>query len=222
MKNSKDVMLATLRNVAHRSGLLYQRKYDPVSAGNAHYELKLGYPSSHQYAIDAVPAGARVLDLASGPGGVARELVKKGCTVTILDHFPPADPGPGIDATKQDLNDPLKVSAEPYDCILMLDIIEHLADPERFLAALREGFGDKPKKLVLTTGNIAFIVQRLMLLFGQFNYGKLGILDRTHTRLFTFRAIKHLLRDEGFRLKVVKGVPAPLPKVLGFGAVGRS
>ena len=75
---------------------------------------------------------------------------------------------------------------------------------------------------MLTTGNIAFIVQRLMLLFGQFNYGKLGILDRTHTRLFTFRAIKQLLRDEGFRLKVVKGVPAPLPKVFGLGAVGRS
>ena len=45
---------------------------------------------------------------------------------------------------------------------------------------------------------IAFIVQRLMLLFGQFNYGKAGILDRTHTRLFTFRSISHLLRDAGF------------------------
>ena len=43
------------------------------------------------------------------------------------------------------------------------------------------------KTLVLTTPNIAFVVQRLMLLLGQFNYGKAGILDRTHTRLFTFR-----------------------------------
>ena len=40
-----------------------------------------------------------------------------------------------------------------------------------------------------------------MLLFGQFNYGKAGILDRTHTRLFTFRSLRQLLVDAGFRIK---------------------
>jgi hypothetical protein len=60
-----------------------------------------------------------------------------------------------------------------------------------------------------------------MLLFGQFNYGKAGILDHTHTRLFTFRGIRHLLRDTGFRILEVRGVPAPFPKVLGLGLLGR-
>ena len=54
---------------------------------------------------------------------------------------------------------------------------------------------------MLTTPNVAFVVQRLMLLLGQFNYGKAGILDRTHTRLFTFRTLERLLRDAGFRIK---------------------
>jgi len=76
--------------------------------------------------------------------------------------------------------------------------------------------------LILTTPNVAFVVQRLMLLLGQFNYGKAGILDRTHTRLFTFRAIKHLLRDEGFRVTKIKGIPAPFPKVLGNGRLGQA
>ena len=44
-------------------------------------------------------------------------------------------------------------------------------------------FDYRPRTLVLTTPNVAFVVQRLMLLVGQFNYGKAGILDRTHTRL---------------------------------------
>ena len=61
-----------------------------------------------------------------------------------------------------------------------------------------------------------------MLLAGQFNYGKAGILDRTHTRLFTFRSIRHLLRDAGFKIKTVKGVPAPFPKILGEGILGRT
>ena len=61
-----------------------------------------------------------------------------------------------------------------------------------------------------------------MLLFGQFNYGKAGILDRTHTRLFTFRSLRRLLDDAGFRIKEIRGVPAPFPKILGDGLLGRS
>ena len=88
MKYAKDVVLATLRNVAHRAGLLYQRRFEPVSEqDNAHYDLKLGYASSHQFALDAVPPGAAVLDIGAGPGGIARELVKKGCRVAVVDQF---------------------------------------------------------------------------------------------------------------------------------------
>ena len=32
MKYAKDVVLATLRNVAHRAGLLYQRRFDPSAS----------------------------------------------------------------------------------------------------------------------------------------------------------------------------------------------
>ena len=52
--------LATLRNVAHRAGVLYQRRFDAaVRTTTRHYDLKLGYPSSHTYALDAVPARTR-------------------------------------------------------------------------------------------------------------------------------------------------------------------
>ena len=104
----------------------------------------------------------------------------------------------------------------------MLDVIEHLKDPEMFLERVRAQFDHSPKTLVLTTPNIAFFVLRVMLLFGQFNYGKVGILDRTHTRLFTFRGIRQLLKDSGFRIVAVRGVPAPFPKVLGSGVLGKA
>ena len=60
-----------------------------------------------------------------------------------------------------------------------------------------------------------------MLLLGQFNYSKTGILDRGHTRLFNLRTLQHLLRDAGMEIKVIKGVPAPFPKVFGDGHLGR-
>ena len=70
MKYAEDVLLATLQNVAHRAGLLYQRRFDPLSEqGNAHYDLKLGYPSSHQFALDAVPPAPASSTSAPGPAG---------------------------------------------------------------------------------------------------------------------------------------------------------
>ena len=222
MKYAKDVLAATLRNVAHRSGLLYQRRFDPRIEQNEHYDLKLGYDSSHTYALDAVPRGARVIDIGAGPGGMSTELVKKGCEVTVVDQYAPSVETPHVTVIRQDLNEPIRFDLANQDHILLLDVIEHLRNPERFIEDLRAQFDYKPRTLILTTPNIAFGAQRLMLLFGQFNYGKAGILDRTHTRLFTFRSIRHLLRDAGFKIKTIKGVPAPFPKVLGNGLIGRA
>jgi glycosyltransferase involved in cell wall biosynthesis len=223
MKYAKNVLVSTLQNTAHRSGLLYQRRFDPLPLGkeSEHYNLKLGYPSSHSYALAAVPESARVLDIGAGPDGLARELVRKGCQVTVVDNRAP-DVGESMPVVQQDLDDPPKFDPRSYDHVLLLDVIEHLKDPEIFLDRVRAKVDWAPKTLVLTTPNIAFVVQRLMLLFGQFNYGKAGILDFTHTRLFTFRSLQRLLVDAGFRIKEVRGVPAPFPKVLGDGSLGKA
>jgi hypothetical protein len=60
-----------------------------------------------------------------------------------------------------------------------------------------------------------------MLLLGQFNYGKKGILDATHTRLFTFRSLCDLLKQSGYQILEVRGIPAPFPKALGNNLVAR-
>jgi glycosyltransferase involved in cell wall biosynthesis len=221
---AKNVLFATLRSVAHRSGLLYQRRFDPLNEQeNAHYDLKLGYASSHQYALDAIPSGATVLDIGAGPGGLAEQLVKQGCRVAVVDQFTPKNPlDSQVVVFTQDLDEEPTFSVRGYDYLLLLDVIEHLKSPEQFLNRLRRQFDYSPKAIILTTPNIAFGVQRLMLLFGQFNYGKAGILDRTHTRLFTFRSLRQLLDDTGFRIREVRGVPAPFPKVFGNGLLGRT
>jgi glycosyltransferase involved in cell wall biosynthesis len=220
LKYAKDVFLETLRNVFHRAGLLYQRRFDPNPNANHHYDLKLGYPSSHSWALEAVPADARVLDLGSGPGGLAREFVRKGCKVGVVDQFP-VEGVTDVDVVVQDLDEPPQFDVRSYDYLLLLDVIEHLRYPERFFERLRKQFDYQPRMLVLSTPNIAFVVQRAMLLLGQFNYGKAGILDSTHTRLFTFRGLRYLLRDAGFRIKRIRGVPAPFPKIFGNGVCGR-
>ena len=154
---------------------------------------------------------------------MAQELVKKTCRVAVVDQFPPTGAiDPRVTVFTQDLDEEPRFDVRGYDYLLLLDVIEHLKNPEQFLDRLRAQFDYTPPTIVLSTPNVAFIVQRLMLLLGQFNYGKAGILDRTHTRLFTFRSLRHLLVDAGFRISDIRGVPAPFPKVVGEGLLGRA
>ena len=219
IKYAADVMMATTRNAAFRAGILYQRRFD-VARGGEKYELKLGYPSSHSYAIAAVPDGEKVLDIGGGSGGIARELTNKQCAVSVVDMANPSAPVPGVSYRVVDL-DRETPDVRGFRYLLMLDIIEHLTEPELFLDRLRAQFTHDRPTLVLTTPNIAFIALRIQLLLGQFNYHQTGILDFTHRRLFTFRGINRLLRDAGFRIKEVRGVPAPFPKAIGDGALAR-
>lgn len=224
IRYAKDVLLATVGSRLHGINLLYDRKFDIEGSENRHYGLKLGYRSSHTMAIDTVPEGARVMDIGCGPGLVAAELVKKQCVVTGIDQWPPIDPGVFADFRVWREPEPFDVDLREYDCILVLDIIEHLTHPEWFLDALREsaGYVDHRPRVIVTTGNVAFFIVRLQALLGRFNYGKRGILDLTHTRLYTFKTLRHLFEQCGFRITRVEGVPAPFPLALGYNGVSRA
>ena len=98
----------------------------------------------------------------------------------------------------------------------MHDVLEHLANPETFLEKIYFSCHFSPdSRIIASTGNIAFFPIRVMLLFGQFNYGKRGILDMTHTRLFTFKTFKRLFEQAGFDVIHMEGIPAPVNLALG-------
>ena len=221
LKYAWDVCKTMLRAQFHQTNLLFDRKFD-VHAPQENYDLKLGYASSHTAAISAARPGGHLLDIGCGQGYVAQELAKKGCRVTGMDQYVPevsVQPGQ-IDFIRWNLDrKEFPVNVSVFDQILMLDIIEHLKEPERFMDELRCAAACKRPEVIITTANIGFAVTRLMLLFGQFNYGKKGILDATHTRLFTFRSLHALLDQSGYKVLEVRGIPAPFPKALGTNIV---
>src|SRR3954470_11703117 len=223
MKYAWDVFKTMLKARCHEMNLLFDRKFDVLSP-EENYDLKLGYASSHTAAIDAARPGSRLLDIGCGRGYVARELAAKGCHVTGMDQYipSPADENAGIDFIRWNLDRPeFPVNVSGFDQIMMLDIIEHLKEPEKFMDELRFAAACKRPEVVITTANIGFFVTRLMLFFGQFNYGRKGILDATHTRLFTFRSLKALLEQSGYNILEVRGIPAPFPKAIGNNSVSR-
>ena len=111
---------------------------------------------------------------------------------------------------------------DEIDLVLMLDIIEHIRDPEAFLLRLRSSYArHNPPRVIITTGNVAFFIVRFMLLAGMFNYGKKGILDRDHKRLFTFTSLRDMLNATGYDILDVRAIPAPYPLALGHTAPAR-
>jgi len=223
MKYAWDVARTMLRSSFHARNLLYDRKFDmgPVEET---YDLKLGFTSSHTMAIERVRPGADVLDIGCGRGYVSEELAKSARRVVAIDlYVPESSTNPKVEFHRLDLDSGVfPVDISQYDQIFMLDIIEHLRDPVVFMEGLRAATGYKRPAIVLTTANIGFYVTRFMLLFGFFNYGRKGILDRTHTRLFTFDSMRELLDETGYKVTEVKGIPAPYPRALGDNAFSRA
>lgn len=223
MKYAWDIFKTMIRSGLHKVGLLYDRKFDLIQT-KEYYTLKLGYASSHTMALGCVRPGSRVLDLGCGHGYVAEKMAETAASVVGVDEYPRQDPNCPVKFHKGNLDHPdqLPIDVAQFDQIFLLDIIEHLRDPETFMEHLRTAAARSRPEIVLTTANIAFAVTRFALFIGEFNYGKKGILDRTHTRLFTFRSLKELFQQCGYQVLEMKGIPAPFPHALGGNFVSRT
>jgi glycosyltransferase involved in cell wall biosynthesis len=213
MKYAWDVFKATMKARLCGMHLFYDRKFDVNPELAAHGD-KLAFPSSQSFAVEYCTPGQRVLQLGMGHGNVAAEL-RKRCDVNAIDFSAnevathrstatPAAPAPHL---------PADVSS--YDQILLMDLVEHLHDPEGFMDELRRQMAGRRPEVIITAANVAFCVTRAMLALGQFNYSRKGILGLGHRRLFTFGSLRALLEQAGYEVIEERGVPAPFPLAIG-------
>jgi 2-polyprenyl-3-methyl-5-hydroxy-6-metoxy-1,4-benzoquinol methylase len=224
LRYAGDVALAVVKARAQELGLFYDRRFDCHPVDNSQYRLKTGYQSPHSMTLERVTAGSRVLDLGCAGGYVAALLEdRKGCRVTAVDAMPLGDRVSVTRFLRHDLDSgPPPVDFREFDFVLMLDVIEHLRSPEAFVDGLREALKLSPRtELLVSTANIGFLPVRLGLFLGQWNYGKRGILDLTHTRLFTFSSLRRLFVQSGFSVVEMDGIPGPFPLALGDGWLSR-
>ena len=188
-KHAVNVVTAALKARLREMSLFYDPRFDCAPPETySPYTPKFSYESTHTMALARVTPGSRVLDLGCAGGYLGLKLREcKGCLVTgmdwtparreMLDEFEVCDLNAGVPP----------IDAKGFDVVLMLDVIEHLNRPESFLDELRKRLALNPSmEFMISTANVAFFATRAMLLLGQFNYGPRGILDVTHTRLFTF------------------------------------
>jgi SAM-dependent methyltransferase len=90
------------------------------------------------------------------------------------------------------------------DLVLLLDVLEHLVNPEKALARVMEALTEDGT-VIISLPNVAHLSVSLpLLLLGRFDYADAGILDRTHTHFFYKDSALNMARRVG--LEVEKGL----------------
>jgi 2-polyprenyl-3-methyl-5-hydroxy-6-metoxy-1,4-benzoquinol methylase len=172
-----------------------------------------GHARLLELALEGAPT--EVLDVGCSSGYLARPLTHAGARVVGLEIDPEAAAEARsvcADVVVGDVESmELPFEPESFDVILCGDVIEHLRDPGAALARLRPLL--RPRgRLVLTTPNVANWSMRLSLLAGRWRYTERGILDRTHTHLFTRKTLVETVEAAGYRI-VELDHTAPVPRV---------
>jgi 2-polyprenyl-3-methyl-5-hydroxy-6-metoxy-1,4-benzoquinol methylase len=186
-----------------------------------HYPIKRSAGSSHRIACELVGSGHEVLDIGCGKGFFADALAEQGNRVDGIDVLPDApeesqlrsyfsaDLDEGIEPVLRQLH------GRQYERVLLLDVLEHLKNPERILRQARAAVR-QDGLLIVSVPNVANITVRVALLFGQFNYQERGILDRTHLRFFTRRTARAMLTGEQYEILEERTSIMPLELILGL------
>jgi SAM-dependent methyltransferase len=177
-----------------------------------------GLSPAHRLVVDAVPRGARTLDVGCATGYLAAELAAaRGATVVGVEADPPAAAAAARvcervvcgDVEAPDCRAELRALA-PFDALVCGDVLEHLRDPWDALAFLRTLL--RPGgTAVLSAPNVAHWTGRRALVRGRFPYAEHGLFDRTHLRFFTRAGARELAEGAGLRVLSEGFAPAPLP-----------
>jgi SAM-dependent methyltransferase len=113
-----------------------------------------------------------------------------------------------------DLNGPLPDIGAP-DLILLLDILEHLVQPENLLAHIVRTMTENAT-VVISLPNVAHLtISAKLFLLGRFDYADAGILDRTHLRFYYLDSALALIKNAGLEVGriVMSGLEGPKSKL---------
>lgn len=99
---------------------------------------------------------------------------------------------------------------DKYDCVAMLDVLEHLESPLSALRRVRQ-FLRPGGTVLLSVPNIGYWAIISDLIEGRFDYLPVGILCNTHLRFFTEDSLRSLLYEAGFGIEKWEPVKTTIP-----------
>ncbi len=150
------------------------------------YLYKPTVGSSHTWALGQLqnlPANSKILDFGAGSGIIGKKLQEFGQSELYAVDLD-LERRLALNKIYLKCTSTLEELEESnFDCIILLDILEHLTNPFEFLQELISHLN--PSGIILiSVPNITHWSMRLGLLFGFFEYTERGLLDKTHYNFF--------------------------------------
>lgn len=151
----------------------------------------------------------RILDIGCGAGSVSGELAKRGhevCGLDIMAEAVARAKNRGINAEIYDVNNlPLPFKDSFFDCILVLDILEHVFDPLSLLREMRRVLSAEGYSIIVLPLHFD-LRQRLRILAGEgiVHYEHLWYdpncvsWEYFHIRFFTLHEAEEFIKKGGF------------------------
>ncbi len=211
LKYAKNCIKSVIKYRLVQIGLFYEPNFDFKLFEVDNYYFKSSPRSLHQHMIKRDwDHNFEICELGANRGELSARLAEKVRKVTAVDKIFPHGAGKAEPLQFNLDDDFVKIlGREKYDAVIALDLIEHLNDAAEglrkiFLTIKAGGY------LFASTANVGYIITRMSLFFGHFNYGKRGILDLTHKRLFTIYSFRKLLTQNGFVIKEAKFFGPPI------------
>lgn len=183
----------------------YACEYSIESARYSPQNARLDKYSRNLILIEWVGCGKRVLEVGCSTGYMSQLMKECNCVVTGIEVDAEAARCAAnyCDAVHVlDLNSPewiTRFSENRFEAVLLGDVLEHLVDPARVLAQIREVLAPNGS-LVISLPNIVHWETRVKVLLGRFNYQSCGTLDHTHLRFFTLKTARQLIERAGCRI----------------------
>jgi 2-polyprenyl-3-methyl-5-hydroxy-6-metoxy-1,4-benzoquinol methylase len=178
-------------------------------APHERYLYKPFFGSSHHWALGKVAKlerlgdlkkDSRVLDIGSGSGAMGRELGNlgfKSIEAIEINEDARNNTKSYYSSIFTNIEEVLTIKNR-YNLIFLLDIIEHLSDPQNYLGKVLD-LAEDDATILISVPNITHWSIRLSILFGQFDYTERGILDRTHLHFFTKKHLQEMIAKVGDR-----------------------
>ena len=164
--------------------------------------------SFNQVVYNAIKPNSTCLDVGCSTGNLGLRLIEfKNCIVDGIDinsiALKKAKEVGYKDTFKINLNSSLldftELNNKKYDCIIIADVLEHLMNPENILANIKQYLSPKGV-VVISLPNVAFIINRILLLLGKWDYREYGTLDKTHLKFYTIKSGQKIVKSCGFNI----------------------
>ena len=167
--------------------------------------------SFNKFVFDQVPSKSTCLDVGCWTGNLGKLLIKhKNCLVDGIDFkqvvLNKAQRNKYRKTYLMNLNNEFfdsKLILNKYEVIIFADILEHLINPGVILSYFKR-YLTPGGQIIISLPNIAFLLYRIQLLLGQWNYREFGTLDKTHLRFYTIKSGVDMVKAAGFKIVEVK------------------